>query len=935
MPYLISPKNNPNDQSLVDDADLAYAQQSGYDIVRYVPDAEADTLAVPSTVGPTSFQPVGYDPTAPQTRSAAEAAVNFANAVTNQTQAETAYIGTLGEQWLAARGPKNAFQYANASIGQPKSTIPAWATALKGVGELVYSPIADMDRQPLAFGDFMRSGKTATSVGSGGGDAQGSRASTPTPPSRMGGSTPAPFAIPVRGGQTGPIWSPEMGRYVFARGPESAAVSPVSVAHGAGRTPGPIGAAYGYAGIPVPPESAAVSQVQAVSPVPYLPATRIDRFGAPLIDTAQYAPASGLSGRGDSKIAWKNKLSQLVGKGSAARSAAYAKAGMSGADFNRLVKHGKDPFARAPIAAAAGYSGALRSDATSPTAPPWPLPGWSPENASGGTSAAPPTAFPEVGWPPPATAAPPATVGGNPAPYPPATPGVGTAPAPWVPPANASIPSPPREATRPPANASIPSTPPATAPAAAPAPVARPATAAAAAAQGQRTQGRAQSIAAQSAEYARLMHLAARWYAAQFGMPLEQAQAELGSTDPDTAAYLRAALGMARSGEIDRLLGPEQPAAAAAPPAPAAAPALSSPADRTTWAPGITDTPWARQQLGGGDYAGAAMGGVGGGLALGPAITPAATGFEGMLPPPDMGQGAAGAGALLGGGAPPMGMPSNMPTNMPPDMGMAPPSLDPTNPQQPPEALQQIAAILQAPPSPGEGPLEQAVRANWMLGPDGQPVYTGTAPAQAGGSEFVVTDPTGLNVNGQPFITGEGSADELVQATPLAGGTMGLRVVPLQRPGMAVPAWAAQRANALVPGDPYAATPAWAGAPIAMATGGTAVIGAGSPAVLYPGSTVGQAARPVGSNRGISETGQVSVAGRSGGYQNRPVKFIYQDPATWNPVVAAQIQANPTLLAMQNSGMESIGLDAPSSWAAFYSSLPRQNPGTAVRRGAY
>jgi hypothetical protein len=265
--------------------------------------------------------------------------------------------------------------------------------------------------------------------------------------------------------------------------------------------------------------------------------------------------------------------------------------------------------------------------------------------------------------------------------------------------------------------------------------------------------------------------------------------------------------------------------------------------------------------------------------------------------------------------------------------------LDPTNPQQPPEALQQIAMILQSPPAPTDGPLEQAVRENWTLGHDGQPHFVGTAAqgaqqatALAQGGSFVVTDPTAFTVNGQPFVTGEQSRDELVRAQPLGQGATRLQVVPLQRPGMAVPRWAAQQANALVPGSPYHATPAWAHAPIHMATGGTATVyGSGSPSVLYGGSTVTNAARPVGNNTGISETGQVSVANRGRGYSTRPVPFPYTDPNRWSPVVAAQIQANPSLLAAQNSGLSSIGLDPASTWAAFYSSLPRQNPGTATR----
>jgi hypothetical protein len=286
-----------------------------------------------------------------------------------------------------------------------------------------------------------------------------------------------------------------------------------------------------------------------------------------------------------------------------------------------------------------------------------------------------------------------------------------------------------------------------------------------------------------------------------------------------------------------------------------------------------------------------------------------------------------------------------------PDMGMggAMPmdtgGLDPTNPQQPPEALQQIAMILQSPPGPQDGPLEQAVRENWTLGHDGQPHFVGTAAAGAQqatalaqGGSFVVTDPTSFVVNGQPFVTGEQSRDELVRAQPLGQGATQLQVVPLQRPGMAVPAWAASQANALVPGDPYrAGVPAWAQAPIHMATGGTATVyGSGSPSVLYGGSTVTNAAKPVKGNTGISETGQVRVANKGKGYSTRPVPFPYQDPNRLNPVVMAQLAANPTLKAMYESGLSSIGIDPASQWASFYSSLPRQNPGTATRlQGAY
>jgi hypothetical protein len=117
-----------------------------------------------------------------------------------------------------------------------------------------------------------------------------------------------------------------------------------------------------------------------------------------------------------------------------------------------------------------------------------------------------------------------------------------------------------------------------------------------------------------------------------------------------------------------------------------------------------------------------------------------------------------------------------------------------------------------------------------------------------------------------------------------------------------------------------------------MATGGTATVyGSGSPSVLYGGSTVTDAAKPVKGNTGISETGQVRVANKGRGYSTRPVPFPYMDPNRLNPVVMAQLAANPTLKAMYESGLSSIGIDPASQWSAFYSSLPRQNPGTATR----
>lgn len=70
------------------------------------------------------------------------------------------------------------------------------------------------------------------------------------------------------------------------------------------------------------------------------------------------------------------------------------------------------------------------------------------------------------------------------------------------------------------------------------------------------------------------------------------------------------------------------------------------------------------------------------------------------------------------------------------DMGGLPPAagapsdasglpFDPHNPNPSPQNLQEIAAILSAPPAPMPSPLEAAVRECWVLGPDGQPVYTG------------------------------------------------------------------------------------------------------------------------------------------------------------------------------------------------------------------
>ncbi len=74
---------------------------------------------------------------------------------------------------------------------------------------------------------------------------------------------------------------------------------------------------------------------------------------------------------------------------------------------------------------------------------------------------------------------------------------------------------------------------------------------------------------------------------------------------------------------------------------------------------------------------------------------------------------------------------------------------DPTSPQQAPEALRQIAALLATPPSPTDGPVTQAVRANWALGRDGQPTFVGGDLRQTSTNVGIV-QPTSTNVGTLP-----------------------------------------------------------------------------------------------------------------------------------------------------------------------------------------
>jgi hypothetical protein len=291
-------------------------------------------------------------------------------AATGQYNAQTQRAATTADIIAASRGPENAFQYSNATHGMPDASGVGIFDALAGriggattagtpdQGDL--EPINILDRinaivnRSFGTGGENGSGQSAWADAAGMAPTQkeqqaaGAMQAAQQPPAGQEGaaatsgtSISAPYDPPTSM-RHGPNTSDTPGTYISA--PYDPGTPPTAVRHGpnTSKTPG----TYISAPYDPPPKRGGLADV----------AGGVNALGLPMnelgkLDTSQYEQASGLSGSGKSDIAWKNKLTNLVGKGSEARSAAYAKAGMSGADFNRLVKHGKDPFKRSVHAA--------------------------------------------------------------------------------------------------------------------------------------------------------------------------------------------------------------------------------------------------------------------------------------------------------------------------------------------------------------------------------------------------------------------------------------------------------------------------------------------------------------------------------------------------------------------------------------------------------
>jgi hypothetical protein len=287
-------------------------------------------------------------------------------AATGQYNAETSRAGTAADIIAASRGPENAFQYSNALHGQADASGVGIFDALAGrIGGATGAgtPRAE-DLHPLDIMDRVNA-IVNRSFGTGGENGSGSSAwadaagmaPTQTEQRAQGAMQAASQnaqegqqaasmvdgGAPYVAGRHGPNTATTPGTYIsdfYAPG-----APPTAVRHGpnTASTPGT------YISAPYDP-----APVGAATNALGLPMNALGK-----LDTSRYERASGLSGSGDSDIAWKNKSHDLIrqrgyGHGSDARNRAHAAAGMRGEEFDRIVKHGGDPFKRKSVHAAEG-----------------------------------------------------------------------------------------------------------------------------------------------------------------------------------------------------------------------------------------------------------------------------------------------------------------------------------------------------------------------------------------------------------------------------------------------------------------------------------------------------------------------------------------------------------------------------------------------------
>ncbi len=241
-----------------------------------------------------------------------QALVAAQQAATGQYGAETQRAATMADIIAASRGPENAFQYANALHGAPDAAGIGIFDALAGRlgGSTTAGTPAQGDLHPI---DIM--GKVqallARSMGTGGSTGSGSSAWA-----QQAGMAGTQKEQQAQGAAQDASQTPQAGQ-------QTAQAASGGVA---GTT---------SAGVP------------------------LNALGK--VDTGAYARASGLSGSGSSDIAWKNKSHDLIqqmgyGHGSDARNAAHLAAGMTGEEFDRIIKHGGNPFQKTSASSNSGQN---------------------------------------------------------------------------------------------------------------------------------------------------------------------------------------------------------------------------------------------------------------------------------------------------------------------------------------------------------------------------------------------------------------------------------------------------------------------------------------------------------------------------------------------------------------------------------------------------
>lgn len=348
-----------------------------------------------------------YSPEAAQQLAEFTAALQGEDVYTRRLQALAQQYGAQTQQYSAVA--QNAYNMGqllmNASINNPyqyaqqafntNGSAPGFARAL-AQGFSYGEPTADpFDADRLKGWDFGRTSTEQATAGKSQGapDYGGPPAQSSTPPAAPtgpgGGPTPAPNgytpnpmgradAVPVApaygggaaplsvqapvGGGPGQVYNAALGRWV-SQIPGAQPVAPAYTPNPMGRADAQLVHPGGGAGQTYSPEMGRYVDSRPGGQPGQVYSPEMGRWvdagaasgaysntaAAPAM--ASYGALSGVSGHGDSDIAHVNKEHDLIrqhgyGHGSEARSAAYAAAGMRQAEFNRLVKHGKDPFKR-------------------------------------------------------------------------------------------------------------------------------------------------------------------------------------------------------------------------------------------------------------------------------------------------------------------------------------------------------------------------------------------------------------------------------------------------------------------------------------------------------------------------------------------------------------------------------------------------------------